>query len=162
MFIDDVLIHGVTLEKHNSRLTAVLSKLREIGLRLNREKCQIAKTAVKYLGHTLSQEGLSPMHSKVQAVQEMRAPVNKQEVRRFLGFLTYLQKFCSNLAEVAASLCKLIRKDVMFTWEVAQSKAFEASKKLVTQAPTLKLFEPDKSVVLSVDASGTSLGAVLL
>ena len=29
VFIDDVLIHGVTLEEHNSRLTAVLSKLKQ-------------------------------------------------------------------------------------------------------------------------------------
>ena len=54
---------------------------------------------------------------------------------------------------MAEPLRKLLRKDVLFTWEVAQAEAIEACKKLVTQAPTLKLFEPSKPVVLSVDVA---------
>ena len=89
VFIDDVLIHGETMQEHNVRLKAVLTKLKEIGLKLNKDKCQIAQQSVKYLGHVLSKDGLSPMHSKVEAVLTMQKPENRQDVRRSLGFFTY-------------------------------------------------------------------------
>lgn len=162
VFIDDVLIHGKTVEEHNVRLRLVFEKLRLIGMRLNESKCQIGKREVNYLGHVLSERGLTPMNSKIQAVVDMKVPENQTEVRRFLGFMTYLQKFCPHIAEVTEPLRMLIRKNTMFTWEVAQQQAFEECKRLVTNSPTLKLFEAGQPLKLSVDASGSCLGAVLL
>ena len=162
VFIDDILVHGGSREEHDSRLRQVLSKLSQCGSKLNVAKCQIGKRSVTYLGHVLSDKGLSPMNSKVRAVEEMKVPSNKQELRRFLGFMNYLQKFCPRIADVEEPLRKLLRNNVLFTWEVAQQNAFEQCKQLVTKAPTLKLFEPSKPVTLAVDASGSCLGAVLM
>ena len=59
-FIDDILIHAPTEEQHDDRLRRVLDRRLEVGLKLNRAKCNIKCTEVKYLGHIISEEGLQP------------------------------------------------------------------------------------------------------
>ena len=54
--IDDILIYGNTQEEHDERLLAVLNRLEEAGLTLNREKCEFSQREVRFLGHILSQD----------------------------------------------------------------------------------------------------------
>ncbi|XP_033755877.1 uncharacterized protein LOC117338629 [Pecten maximus] len=58
--VDDILVHGRTLEEHNARLKAVLEKARQINLKLNKSKCVIGKSEVNYVGHTLTGDGMKP------------------------------------------------------------------------------------------------------
>ena len=38
--IDDILVHGCTVEEHDDRLMKVLQRLEQAALTLNQEKCQ--------------------------------------------------------------------------------------------------------------------------
>ena len=49
LFLDDILIVGKTAEEHDDRLRMVLRRLRHLGLRLKREKCEFRQTRVEYL-----------------------------------------------------------------------------------------------------------------
>jgi hypothetical protein len=51
-------------EQHNERL----ERLRAIGLRLNKDKCKIGLTEIPYVGHLLSEQGVKPDPSKVDAI----------------------------------------------------------------------------------------------
>ena len=48
---DDILLYGESEEKHNNNLKAVLERLREKGLTLNRVKCELNKGTVEYFSH---------------------------------------------------------------------------------------------------------------
>lgn len=162
IYIDDFLVHTPTVELHDKRLKQVLQRCREVGLKLNKAKSQIRQKSVKFLGHEIAGDGLRPLRNKVQAVLDMKTPSNKAEVQTFLGFITYLGKFCPNLADKTEPLRQLIRKNNMFVWEQAQQVAFDELKALVAEAPVLRTFDPAKPITISVDASSKSLGAVLL
>ncbi|CAF1092382.1 unnamed protein product, partial [Brachionus calyciflorus] len=41
--------------------------------------------SVTYLGYRISNEGLKPDHGKTRAIAELKAPSNKEEVKRSLG-----------------------------------------------------------------------------
>ena len=161
VYIDDVLIHARTQSEHDARLRDVLLKFREAGLKLNAKKCQFNAKSVKFLGNLLSKEGISPSPDKVLAIRNVQTPSNKSEVRSFLGMVTYLSKFCQNLSQHTKPLRDLLKENVEFCWESMHAEAFEIVKNLVTNAPVLALFDPTKKVVVNVDASSHSLGAVL-
>ena len=52
--MDDVLVHGRTQREHDERLDAVLKRIQEAGIMLNREKCSFSQPQVKFLGQVLS------------------------------------------------------------------------------------------------------------
>ncbi|KAF6016891.1 hypothetical protein EB796_024789 [Bugula neritina] len=74
---------------------------------------------------------------------------------------TYLSKFCSNLSEVASPLRELTKNCYMVMGD-EQQEAFDKMKTLVVSSPTLKLFDPDLPLTLSVDSSQSGMGAVLM
>ena len=53
-------------------------------------------------------------------------------------------------------------KDVEFLWGTEQENAFENIKRLVSESPTMKFYQPDKQLVVQSDACQYGLGAVLL
>ena len=77
--IDDILIYGNTQEEHDERLLAVLNRLEEAGLTLNREKCEFSRREVKFLGHILSQDGVRSDPDKVAAIVNIKEPVTVKE-----------------------------------------------------------------------------------
>jgi hypothetical protein len=159
---DDIIIWGHSKEEHDERLKGVLDRIREANLKLNKQKCVFCVQELKFLGHTLTAYGVKPDEVKVRAVMEMPVPENKSDLRRFMGMVTYLGKFLPNLSTVSALLRHLLQDDIKWNWTEQHESALESIKKLIMQSPVLKYFDPKLDTKISVDASETGLGAVLL
>ena len=78
IYMDDVVAYGKDAETHDARLQAVLNRMTEVGLKLNREKCKFRQKLVEFLGHEISRRGVKISGKKVAAVESLQAP-NKQE-----------------------------------------------------------------------------------
>ena len=159
---DDILVFGRTRAEHDSNLEKVLQKSRDSGLRFNPDKIQIGCTQVRYYGHVISSEGLKVCPDKVTAILNMPTPANRAELETLLGMITYLTKFQPNLAEITSPMRELLRKDVEFRWDSAQTEAFHKIKTALTQSPILSYYDPKKPVRLQVDASSKGLGVCCL
>lgn len=83
--LDDVTIHGKTLQEHDLRLEKVLRKLLEAGWTLNPEKCEFRKTSLSLLGHVVFNNEIVSDKSKIRAIQDLPPPKNVTELKRFLG-----------------------------------------------------------------------------
>jgi len=66
-------------------LKKVLSRLREVNLKVNPKKCILFSQKVKYLGHVISSKGISTDNDKITAVNNWPIPQNKKHLRSFLG-----------------------------------------------------------------------------
>ena len=69
--IDDILVHGRTVEEHDKCLVGVLHRLEQAGLTLNQEKCRFSQSQVKFLGQVIDQSGIHPDHEKIRAIQSV-------------------------------------------------------------------------------------------
>ena len=115
VFYDDVLIAAKDESTHRKTLYDVLSILSENGITLNKTKCVFLSPSIEFLGHFLSQTGISPSPSKIEAIRNMPIPQSKEQLRSFLGLATYVgQKFVPNFAMLAAPLWSLCSKDATF------------------------------------------------
>lgn len=160
--MDDILIAGKDLKTHDATLSEVLRRANKYNLRLNLDKVKLRRESVQYVGHLITQEGLRADPEKIRAVQEMPRPVDKEGVRRCLGFIQYLSKFLPNLADVTEPLRVLTKAEVQFHWEAQQERAFQRVKDLCTKAPVLAYYDVEKPCVIQCDSSNLAFGAVLL
>ena len=78
--IDDIL-HGSNQEERDRRLTAVLDKLHQAGVTLNKDKCKFSTNCVQFLGQQVDSQGIRPDPQKVAAIQQIAPPTNVKELR---------------------------------------------------------------------------------
>ena len=155
------MVTGSTEEERLENLSEVLNRLEKAGLKVNMNKCKFLSPSVTYLGHRIDQFGLHPISEKVKAIQKAPEPSNVSELKAYLGLPTYYSKFLPNMATVLAPLYNLLRKDSKWKWSEAETKAFLASKKLLTLSDLLVHFNPELDLLLMCDASSYGIGAVL-
>ena len=122
--IDDLLVHGESQDLHDTRLDAVLKRLEEFKLTLNKSKCLFSVTTVKALGQVISAEGVFPDPEKVKAIVNIPTPKNEAEVRSFMGMVNQFNKFTSHMASKSKPLRDLLCKDSAWYWGDKQDKAF--------------------------------------
>ena len=161
-FIDDIIVFSDTFEEHLEHLNIVFEKLRQANLRLKISKCEFLKKKLQYLGHVISDQGISVDPHKVDVITKMQPPRTIREVRGFIGMSSYYRKYVPNFSEIARPLIALRRKNVRFEWNDAAQTAFETLKEKLTEAPILAFPDVTKPFSLYTDASQYALGAVLM
>ena len=159
---DDIIVHGATQEEHDERLRQTLSRLKDVGLTVNADKCVFGVSEMVFLGHKLTSRGIDPAKEKVKAVAEVREPQTATEVRSFLGLVNFCARFIPNFATVAEPLRRLTRKNAHFQFGTEQKRAFHTLKESLMNAQTLGYFDPKAPTQVIADASPVGLGAVLV
>lgn len=160
-YLDDILVTGRNEVEHLSNLERVLSRLKERGMRLRRDKCRFMQERVDYLGHTLDAQGIHTSTQKVKAILEAPTPGNVHQLRSFLGLLNYYGKFLPNLATLLHPLHALLKSGQPWVWSHHCEMAFQKAKKTLADAPVLAHYDPQLPIVLAGDASSYGLGAVI-
>ena len=141
VFIDDILIYSETAEEHEERLRVVLSRLREHKLYAKFSKCEFWLKKVPFLGHVLSEDGISMDPSKVQEVMDWKAPTSVHKVLSFLGLVGYYRWFISDFSKITKPMTRLLQKDEKFVWTSECEAAFHTLQTFLTLSPVLA--QPD-------------------
>ncbi|XP_063388255.1 uncharacterized protein LOC134674130 [Cydia fagiglandana] len=161
-YLDDLLVISEGYQRHLQDLEAVFKRLAEFNLHVNREKCAFARESVRYLGHVITQQGVSTDPDKVSAVLEMKEPGTLKHLRTFLQTCSWFRKFIPNFSKVSEPLTRLTRKNQVWIWGSEQTQAFLELKRLLTTAPILVQADFSRPFILRTDSSNYALGAVLL
>ena len=114
LYLDDVIVFSSTIEQHIEHLGLVFERIRKANLQLKAKKCHLFKTEVTFLGHKVSQSGVTTEEEKVKAVQEWPTPKSVKAVRSFLGLIGYYRRFVEGYARIAAPLIALTQKGATF------------------------------------------------
>ena len=162
VFIDDILIYSKDEAEHEQHLRIVLQRLRDHKLYAKFSKCEFWLDTVKFLGHTISSEGISVDPSKVQEVMDWKPPTSVHQIRSFLGLAGYYRRFIPDFSRIAKPMIELLRKDVKFKWNAKCDEAFHTLRAHLTTAPVLAQPDNNKHYDVYCDASGTGLGCVLM
>ena len=160
-YLDDILIYSKNMEEHLQHIRTLFERMRQADLKLTKRKCNFLKAHVQYLGHYISGQGLEPIPEKLESLQQMPAPTDLTEVRKFLGFVGYYRKFIPKYSDIACPLTNLTRKDIPFEWSKACQVAFEMLKEYLLKEPILKYPKTDQPYILYTDASKYAWAGVL-
>ncbi|XP_059623185.1 uncharacterized mitochondrial protein AtMg00860-like [Cornus florida] len=124
-------------DDHTKHLRTALQTLREHQLYAKFEKYDFWLREVKFLGHVVSEIGISVDSTKVSAVLEWGQPTSSLEIWSFLGSAGYYHRFIQGFLKIAGPLTHLTKKGVPFVWDKHYQKAFDELKNKLTSVPVL-------------------------
>ena len=88
--------------------------------------------------------------------------MNVTKLQAFLGFANYYNEYIPNMHELRSPLNNLLKKDIIWDWSDKCQSAFEEIKKVLTSDLPLAHFDLKLEILVAVEASELSLGAVIL
>ncbi|GFH29756.1 uncharacterized protein HaLaN_28472 [Haematococcus lacustris] len=138
VYIDDILIMSKSVPDHFNHLRRVLELLRKHQFQAKLSKCEFLKTALKFLGHIVSDQGIAVDPDKVKSITSWPVPRSLTAMQQFLGAASFVRKFVHNFSALAAPLTDLTGK-VGFElnwhkWPDDKLQAFDALKHAISKA----------------------------
>ncbi|XP_019096474.1 PREDICTED: uncharacterized protein LOC109130856 [Camelina sativa] len=144
VFIDDILVYSKKGEDHPAHLRKVLERLKEEKFFAKLSKCSFWKREIGFLGHVVSDKGVSVDQEKIWSIAEWLRPQNASKIQSFLGLAGYYRWFVKGFASMAHPLTQLTGKDVPYVWTADYEQSFAKLKDMLTSTPILALPEPDQ------------------
>lgn len=161
VFFDDILIYSPDLTSHLNHLRQVFSLLSEHQWKVKLFKCSFAQNQLSYLGHIISDKGVTTDPAKVEEVVNWQVPTSLKKLRGFLCLAGYNRKFVRNFGLLSKPLTQLLKKDVPFIWSPAADQTFQSLKMALVSAPVLALPDFSQPFTVETDACDVGIGAVL-
>ncbi|GKB33174.1 putative reverse transcriptase domain-containing protein [Tanacetum coccineum] len=155
VFIGDILIYSKF--NHEVHLKLVLKLLKKEKLFAKFSKCESWLQEVHYLGHVVNSNVIHVDQSKIEKVQNWKAPKTSSEIRSFLGLAGYYRCFISNFSKIAKPFTALTQKNQKDEWGVEQEEAFHTLKDNLCNAQILSLPDGAEDFVVYCDASNQGL-----
>jgi len=160
-YVDDICIFSRDWSSHLEHLQTVFDRLRQHSLRLHPKKCLFGLRQIRYLGHIISADGISPDDRKLQLIREYPVPKNQKQLRSAMGLFNYYRRFCAGYSKKSDCLRQLLKQDTRFVWTEECDRAFQSLKDCLCSAPVLAHADMSKQMILTCDGSTTGLGYVL-
>ena len=134
---DDILVASRDAEEHLQYLRELFTLLFAHRIAINRKKCVLGKSEVKYLGHLVGEQGISPLLSRVSDLGDFLAPEKKVGQQRYLGMVNYYRRFVRKMANLLAPLHGAVvvaGKEKALTLSPARLQALLASKAVLASS----------------------------
>lgn len=161
VYIDDLISPARFPDDFFLKLRRIFDRLRSYRLHLRLDKCQFARSSLRFLGHMVTADGIAVDPDKIDALNRLPAPSTVSAVRQFLGMASYYRAFIRDFATIAAPLTALTRKYNRFYWTQDCQQAFDTLIHLLSSPPILAFPDFSRPFHLTTDASHTALGAIL-
>ena len=156
---DDFLV--TTKGTEVSLVEEILRKLYRENISLKLPKCEFAKRKCEWLGHRITETGVTPLKRKTSPIDALTAPKTVTQLKSFMGSIHSLHKYLPAIAEMSATLRPLLSKKNEYNWIAECENAFQSIKLGVANIVELKQFDIHKDIRVVCDASHNCLGAVL-
>ena len=134
VFLDHILIFTKgLLEEHYVATKKVLDRLKQAKVWLRYERSKFAEIETEWLGNKLTQTGITPINSNVQAIPKKLKPKKIKDLRSYLGAVNQMNRFISNSAQLCHDLRPCLQNDKKWQWEDKDNKAFEQINRKVEE-----------------------------
>ena len=161
-YLDEVFMQSQTKDEMFTVLEQYHKILQNKNLKAAPDKSHFFLTRVKFLGHNIEQNTITPLKSRIDAIQKLQPPTNKKKIQEFLGMLSFLSKYVYKMQLYLRPFYNILRQQNNFEWTTEHQTRFEEIKKLLTEQISNIIPDPNQPFYAMCDASKFGIGAALL
>ena len=161
-YLDDVFMQSQTKEEMFNVLEQYHQILQNENLKAAPDKSHFFLTKVKFLGHNIERKKITPLKSRIDAIQKLQPPTNKKKIQEFLGMLNFLSKYVYKMQLYLRPFYNILRQQNNFEWNIEHQARFEEIKKLLTEQISNTIPDSNQPFYAMCDASNFGIGAALL
>ena len=158
IYLDDVIVFPHDFDEHIDRLDKVLTHIGAAGLMWKPSRCVFFAPKVSFLGHIVSQDGVSPDPDNIAKIANWPTPRNVHEVCGILGIGNYYHIFVKDFSQKVQPLVALTKKNNQFKWSLECQATFDEIKQALT-GPDIMAFPADDDLCIP-DVADDSIGCV--
>ena len=155
----DVFMQSQTKEEMFTVLEHYHKTHQNENLKAASDKSHFFLTPVKFLAHSIERNTITPLKSRIDAIQKLQPPTNKKKIQEFLGMLNFLSKYVYKMQLYLGLFYNILRQENNFEWTTEHQARFEEIKKLLTEQISNTIPDPNQPMC---DASNFGIGAALL
>ena len=138
-----------------------MKAIRDSGLTLNPNKCSFGQKQISFWGMIYETDRIKPDPAKVEALDHISPPNNKEELISFLCMIQSNLEFIENFAKKAAPLHDLTKSKARFKWSYEHQQCFKVLVKEFKEDALLQYFDMTKPIYIVTDAHISVIGAIL-
>ena len=161
-YLDDVFMQSQTKDEMFNVLEKYHQILQNENLKAAPDKSHFFLTRVKFLGHNIERKTITPLKSRIDAIQKLQPPTNKKKIQEFLGMLNFLSKYVYKMQLYLRPFYNILRQQNNFEWNTERQTRFEEIKKLLTEQISNTIPDSNQPFYAMCDASNFGIGAALL
>ena len=94
VFIDDILVYSHSKKEYQEHFWIVFETLRAHKLFAKFSKREFWLSSVSFLGHVISDKGISVDPKKIKVLRDWKRPTTVTEIKSFLGLVGYYKTIC--------------------------------------------------------------------
>ena len=161
-YVDDLLICSPDEKNAQQHAIQVLNFLAERGYKVLHAKAQMVETKVTHLGVQITHMSRNLSSDRLQGILQLPSPTTQKQLWVFLDLTGYCRNRIPNDGLIVQPLYESLKgrdDSITMMWGTPQKKAEATLKQVLTQAPALRLPEPEKAFQLYVhEKEGITLG----
>ncbi len=115
-YLNDILIYSKILKEHRTHVKEVLSKLCEVDLQIDIDKCEFKIQKISFLKLLMFINDLRMNSQKVDVIQNWKVSRSLTHVQIFIDFCNFYRRFIKNFSKIIQFMIKLTQKNHLFEW----------------------------------------------
>ena len=105
------------------------NKFQNENLKAAPDKSNFFLTRVKFLGHNIERNTITPLKSRIDAIRKLQPPTNKKKIQEFLGMLNFLSKYVYKMQFYLRPFYNILRQQNNFEWTTEHQTRLEKIEK---------------------------------
>ena len=146
-YLDDVFMQSQTKEEMFIVLEQYHKILQNENLKAVPNESHFFLTCVNFLRHNIEQNTITPLKSRIDAIQKLQPPTNKKKIQEFLAILNFLSKYVYKMQLYSRPFYNILRQQNNFEWTTEHQTRFEEIQKIFDRA-NFKHNSRSKSTIL--------------
>ena len=97
-------------------------------------------TRVKFLVHNIERNTITPLKSRIDAIQKLQPPTNKKKIQEFLGMLNFFSKYVYKMQLYLRPFYNILRQQNNFEWTTEHQTRIKAPNSSIHRSQTNYIF----------------------